>query len=350
MLAPSRLPLLAALAAVLGPAACKDKDKDPAPAPAPPASSQPALSSSAPLPPAPIDAALPTATPPPFDRRSACAKGTCTLAHLVPDEVRPALSDGAPVVLWEQAIGERASLIFPRDEGVELLGVVLDGDLDLTPMDAPKVRAVGGRWTGFRAPGGGVTLGGTGGKAVRLALVVALVEPGVGLGAHLDRRDRPGAPLSWSWKVRQKRIDLVVFADRPDVVWGGGAYHARIGWEASTYRFGDSGGKGGWEVDDRPAAVVDLVRYSANARLAEQVHPHTWESLAVIEGDGTMVRGEERTEVRPGTIVTLAAGTRSAWTPSGKAPFFALQVYAPPGPERRFKSLPGEGSVPPSPG
>ena len=91
---------------------------------------------------------------------------------MVPDEVRPALSDGAPLVIWEEAIGERASVVFPRDAEVEVMGVVLDGALDLTPMEAPTARAVGGRWAGFRAPGGGITLGGTGGKAARVALCV----------------------------------------------------------------------------------------------------------------------------------------------------------------------------------
>jgi mannose-6-phosphate isomerase-like protein (cupin superfamily) len=370
-----RAALFAAIGAMLGTPGCKD--------PSPPADEGgavplPTASSAAPAPsasiaappPQPIDAALPAFTgggPRALDRRAECAKASCTLLHMVPDEVRPALSDGAPLVIWEEAIGERASVVFPRDEGVELLGVVLEGSVDLTPMDAPRARTVGGRWAGFRAPGGGVTLGGTGGKAARVALVIAVVEPGVGLGAHLDRRDRlvtaggapapPGAPPSWSWKVRRKRVDTFSFAERPDVAWGGGAYHARIGWEASKYRFGVAGGKT-WEVDDKPAAVIDLLRFSADAGIAEHAHENAWESLALLEGEGAWIRKgtageaseeasgeasrEHRVEARAGTIVTFPPNVRHAWRPSGQAPLLAIQVFAPPGPEQRFKKLTGK--------
>lgn len=250
------------------------------------------------------------------------------LAHVVPDEVRPALSDGAPAVLWEQALAPRSSVAFPRDERVEVLGVVLDGSVDLTAMEtAPKATSVGGRWSGFRAPGGGVTINGAGGKAARVALVVAVIEPGQSLGAHLEQRDRPGAPPSWNWQARPKRIETFSFAARPDLAWAGGAYHARIG----------------FEPDDKPAAILDLLRFSASAGVAEHDHAREWEILAVLEGDGALVHkpasGEARVEAKAGTIVTIPAGVRHAWQPSGKAPLLALQVYAPPGPEQRFKKL-----------
>lgn len=250
------------------------------------------------------------------------------LAHVVPDEVRPALSDGAPAVIWEQSIAERSSVAFPRDEMVEVMGVVLDGSVELTAMEsAPKATSVGARWSGFRAPGGGVTINGSGGKAARVALVVAATEAGKSLSAHLEQRDRPGAPRSWSWKTRRKRIETFSFADRPDLAWAGGAYHARIGFGA----------------DDKPAAVIDVLRFSASAGVAEHDHASEWEILAVLEGDGALVQkraaGETRAEVKAGSIVTIPAGVRHAWQPSGKAPLFALQVYASPGPEQRFKKL-----------
>jgi mannose-6-phosphate isomerase-like protein (cupin superfamily) len=263
-----------------------------------------------------------------LDRRAECAKRICTLAHLVPDEVRPTLSDGAPVVIWEQAIAERASVVFPRDEGVEVMGVVLDGSLDLRPMEAPTAKAVGGRWAAFRAPGGGVTLGGAAGKALRVALVVAVAERGTALGAHLDQRDRPRAPTAWRWKVRKKPVATFSFTDREDLAWGEGAYHARIGWEG----------------EGEPAAVIDLLRFSADGAVAEHAHEQAWESLAVLEGDGVLVEkgGDARVEVRPGTVATIPMGVKHAWNPSGKAPLVAIQVFAPPGPEQRFKKLAGK--------
>ena len=341
---------IALLAVALGASGCHTPSPSPsastsASAPAPPSASAPAAP-----PPAPVDAALPGAPPHPLDRRAECVRETCTLAHIVPDEVRPALSDGSPVVVWEQALAERASVAIPRDEGVEVMGVVLDGSLNLTPMEeAPKARTVGGRFTAFRAPGGGVTLTGTGGKAARAALVVAVAGGAGGLGAHLDQRDRPGAPPGWSWNVRHKRIDTLAFAEVAPLSWGGGAYHARIGWEASHYRWGEGGASGPktWEVDDHPAAVVDLLVFSRNAGVAEHAHDHAWEVLAVLEGDGVLARrpagAEERVEVHPGSVVTIPAGVRHSWQPSGRAPLVAIQVYAPPGPEQRFKKLAGKG-------
>jgi len=315
---------------------CKDP---PPPPPAPSASAPkppPPPPAAPPRPPASIGGALPDAAPPALDRRAECSKEGTTLAHLVPDEVRPALSDGAPAVIWEQIIGERASVIFPRDEVVEVLGVVLDGSVDLTAMEeAPKATPVGGRWAAFRAPGGGVTLNGAGGKAARLALVVATAEAGKSLGAHLDQRDRPGAPPGWSWKARPRHIETAAFADRPDLAWGGGAYHARIGWEG----------------DAPAAAVVDLLRFSADAGVAEHDHPRAWEILAVLEGDGALVRRppgvEQRAPVKAGTILTIPAGVKHAFQPSGKTPFLAIQVYTPPGPERRFEKLAAAPAPPP---
>src|SRR5262249_20862281 len=156
---------------------------------------------------------------------------------------------------------------------------------------------------------------------------VAVVEQGQSLAAHVDRRDKPGAP--GAWKVRKKRIDTVSFADLPDLAWGGGAFHARIGWEASRYRLGGGGGSTGAEVDDQPAAVLDLVKFSADGAIAEHAHDHEWESIALFEGEGTLVEkaptGEVRIEAHPGTLMTIPAGVRHAWKPSGKAPLVAIQ-------------------------
>lgn len=325
-----RLTALLSLAApLLG--ACKDPPAPPAPPSASPAvaSGTPAITASAVVrPPAPISGALPDAAPSPLDRRAECAKEACAFGHVVPDEVRPALSDGAPAVIWEQVIAERASVVFPRDEVVEVMGVVLDGSVDLTAMEeAPKHSPVGGRWAAFRAPGGGVTLNGQGGRAARVALVVVTTEPGKALGAHLAQRDRPGAPPSWNWKARPSRIEITSFADRPDLAWGGGALHARIA----------------WETEPRPAAALSLLRFSPDAGVATHVHASEWEIIAAFEGDGVLVKtlstGEERLPVKQGAIVNVPSGRPHAFQPSGKAPFFALQVYAPPGPEQRFKKL-----------
>ena len=157
MLANERLLIPAALFFALGPPACRgsapppdggdaapsashahvtEAPSAPASAPAHPLASGSAAPSAGPA--TPIAGALPTSAPHGLDRRAECVKEGCTLPHLVPDEVRPALSDGAPMVVWEQVIGERSTLVFPRDEVVELEGVVLEGSVDAHAHGGPE--------------------------------------------------------------------------------------------------------------------------------------------------------------------------------------------------------------------
>ncbi len=314
-------------------ASCK---ADPAPSPPLPSAASigtvaATVSSGAPLP-SPADAALPAEAPPTLALRASCPHDVCPLGHLVPDEVRPALSDAAPVVVWEQDLGERASVSFPRDELVELSGVVLDGALDVTPIESPNARTVGERWSAFRAPGGGVTLTSPGGRPLRVALVVATVDA-TGLGAHLAQRDRPGAPPSWVWSARKKPLETASFSSAPVLSWGGGAYHARLAWEGTG--------------DDRPAAALDLVIFGKDAPIAEHAHEKEWEALAILGGEGTLVKRkslqvEEPAAVKPGAYVSIPKAMRHSYQPGGTARLTAIQVYAPAGPEQRFKKLAGK--------
>ena len=64
------------------------------------------------------------------------------------------------------------------------------------------------------------------------------------------------------------------------------------------------------------------------------------------KGEGELLQkaaaGDERAHVRAGIVTCIPGGVRHAWKPSGKAPFLAIQVYALPGPEQRFKKLAGK--------
>ncbi len=97
--------------------------------------------------------------------------------------------------------------------------------------------------------------------------------------------------------------------------------------------------------------MIDVLRFSADAGIAEHAHENAWESVAVLEGEGAWIRkgeaageasGERRVEARAGTLVTFPTNARHAWRPSGKAPLLAIQVYAPPGPEQRYQKLAGK--------
>ena len=49
--------------------------------------------------------------------------------------------------------------------------------------------------------------------------------------------------------------------------------------------------------------------------------------------------GEELVAIRAGALASVPPGMPHGWKPAGKAPLLAIQVYAPPGPEQRFKKL-----------
>src|SRR5262249_17454848 len=139
------------------------------------------------------------------------------------------------------------------------------------------------------------------------------------------------------------------FNERADLAWGNGAYHARIGWEPSKYRFGTANGKGPkqWDVDDKPALVMSILRFSKDAPVAEHIHPNERECLAILEGAGQRVLKPEGGEqkdvtVEPGLLACIPAAMVHAWKPAGTTPFLAVQAYAPPGPEQRFKKLSGK--------
>ena len=108
--------------------------------------------------------------------------------------------------------------------------------------------------------------------------------------------------------------------------------------------------------------VVNLLRFSRDAAVFEHVHEKERECLAIFEGDGELSlklppgtgtasdgsagHSPMGVPVQPGTVVCIPSGMKHAWKPSGKAPLFAIQVYAPPGPEQRFKLLAGKGKAP----
>jgi mannose-6-phosphate isomerase-like protein (cupin superfamily) len=299
-------------------------------APAAPTASAPAAA-----PPSPIDGALPSEAPPALAERSSCDKGTCALARLAPPEVEKHLDGAATAIVWDQTIADKAQIRLPADEGVEIAGVVLDGVVELHPDDkATPKETLAVRWMGFRAPGAGLSIASTGGKPARVLLALA-TRPGEGpLAAHLARLDKDAKKLAW--KARPKGFGAIDFEKAADLAWGGGAYHARIGWEASG-------------ADDHPALVIDTLRFSKDAAVAEHAHDKERECLAVLEGAGELItkpRGPDGPAspiaLVPGAVACVDAGVRHAYRPAGTMPLLAIQVYTPPGPEQRFKKLAGK--------
>jgi mannose-6-phosphate isomerase-like protein (cupin superfamily) len=86
---------------------------------------------------------------------------------------------------------------------------------------------------------------------------------------------------------------------------------------------------------------------SKSAAVPQNVHEREWEILAILSGDGTLVRTvggrEDDTPIAPGTFASIAPGVPHAYRPAGKSPLVAVQLFSPPGPEQRFKKLASSG-------
>lgn len=86
-------------------------------------------------------------------------------------------------------------------------------------------------------------------------------------------------------------------------------------------------------------AGLALLEGDASMRVASHVHDEADEILYVEEGEGLMTVGDERVAVHPGSVLYIPHGLAHAFEPSGTSPFVAVQLYAPSGPEQRFRGL-----------
>lgn len=298
--------------------------------PGPPPPAAPVAATPAPPKPTahPIDGKLAEAAAteaPLLSRKSSCAKGTCKLAHLVPDDVKPAKEDKSPGLVWEEVIGKGATLVVPRDTDVDLLGVVVRGEVTVAgdgEKGAPKPLGV---WHAFRAPGAGLSLKAPSAEA-RVVLVAA--TSGEPIAAAVEKLGAKGGNVGW--KTRPSPLATVDLAAKEDLAWGGGAYHARLGFEG----------------DGSPRASLGVLFLSKDAPVAEHAHDAQWEHLAMLDGAGQLVLEEagkaSPLEVKDGTVASVPPGTKHAWKPAGTDLFLGIQVYTPPGPEQRFKTLAGK--------
>jgi mannose-6-phosphate isomerase-like protein (cupin superfamily) len=291
-----------------------------APAPSTSASAAPSIA-----PPVAIEGTLPSdARAARFDRSIECTTTPrCAHPDLLPPGDRP--EESAPAFFWEERFAKGKGLAFPRVAEVDLLGVVLDGEVTLQGDEEPAKSARKlAPWSAFRAPGAGITLGGGG----RLVLLAATRDGGP-LAKLVSDLGRNGA--AHAWKTRARAIDVIDLAAAPSLDWGGGAYHARLGFEA---------GEGA-------AASLGVLIASKDAPVKEHVHEHEWELMAVLDGEGDLIErplsGERRTHVEGPRFLAVPPDEPHGWAPTGARPLIAIQAYAPPGPEQRFKKLAGVG-------
>ncbi len=140
----------------------------------------------------------------------------------------------------------------------------------------------------------------------------------------------PGPRRIMAPQPQAQPIQLVMLSSLQVFSWGAGSFRARIAFEGP----GSS------------RASLGVLVGAARAGVAAHVHEHSYELLTPVIADG-MLRipstGDEslgtQSVVRPGDSQVIAAGVSHAWVPAGTVPLIAVQAYAPPGPEQRYRSF-----------
>jgi mannose-6-phosphate isomerase-like protein (cupin superfamily) len=298
---------------------------DPGTATAAGSSSSPSGSSTPPdasPPPEPMASALPIdlgKIVAPFSRRAVAPPKVSTIARgaiPVPEGLASQIDLTTPFFVWEQVLPPGVVLTFPKHVGLDLYVVLFDGEVSIKAGDIDGKQKRLWRWNAARVPGLGAMIECK--EPTRAILVLAANTPGGTLG----QAAASGQKVDWT--KRPAPVTSVELDRQPDLAWGGGAYHARLGFEDGS-------------------ASLGTLSASKNAAVPQNVHDHEWEILAVLSGEGTLARtvgGQENdTPIAPGTFVSIAPGVPHAYRPAGTSPLLAVQLFLPPGPEQRFKGF-----------
>jgi mannose-6-phosphate isomerase-like protein (cupin superfamily) len=246
------------------------------------------------------------------DKGGVVARGAVPVPEGLASQIDPA----APFFAWEQVLSPRVVLTFPKHAGLDLYVVLFDGEVSIKADDIAGKQKRLWRWNGARVPGLGAMIECK--EPTRAILVLVSNKPGGTLGQAAAAAQKAG------WTQRPAPVTSVEFDKQPDLAWGGGAYHARLGFEDGS-------------------ASLGTLMASKSAPVRQNVHEHEWEVLAILSGDGTLVRTvdgrEDNTPIAPGTFASIAPGVPHAYRPAGTSPLVAVQLFLPPGPEQRFKKL-----------
>jgi mannose-6-phosphate isomerase-like protein (cupin superfamily) len=273
-----------------------------------------------------IDSALPeTKDAKPYARRYECGAKGCNLGKLVPDTMTAQLEKDAPVFMFEVVMPPKVSMLIPRHAGVDLYGLLLDGEVSVLADDIKEKQKRAWKHNGFRAPGSGVNIYSKEPTRMILAFVVAGTS-----GTLAEQIDKFGKDKSITWGKRSSPVTSFELSAKQPVSWGGGAYHARLAYEA--------GGEG------NPPASMTFLQMSKNAPVVEHTHDKEWEFLAIVDGEGELnKKSGGKTAINGSTFASINPGNAHSFKPAGTKPMVAIQMYWPPGPEQRFKKL-AEGS------
>ncbi len=115
-----------------------------------------------------------------------------------------------------------------------------------------------------------------------------------------------------------------------------------VGPEAAERRWAPSGKAMAALYVKGQNAYVGRLEMAADAAVPEHRDP-TEEYIYVIEGSGVITIDDVATPVGPGAVIYMPAGAKVSYA-NGPAPMVAVQVFAGPGPEEKFRQW---GEAPP---
>jgi quercetin dioxygenase-like cupin family protein len=111
---------------------------------------------------------------------------------------------------------------------------------------------------------------------------------------------------------------------------------ARVVAAASAKRYPRTGGATTLLIEQGPASL-GVLEADAGAVVPPHVHAKETEVLYLLAGGGTMTIAGVAIAVEPTAVIQIPAGVEHSFTAT--AATRALQLYSPPGPEQRFKSM-----------
>jgi mannose-6-phosphate isomerase-like protein (cupin superfamily) len=119
----------------------------------------------------------------------------------------------------------------------------------------------------------------------------------------------------------ERAVRVVRAGASPDIVWANGAMRARF------------------QVEPPLSHRVYAGRLEGTAKVAPHAHQGSWEIVATREAAGTFVLAGVEQRLTAGSVVVVPPGVTHAFTPDPGSRLQAVQLYVPPGPEQRFRTL-----------
>ena len=171
-------------------------------------------------------------------------------------------------------------LTFPKHAGLDLYVVLFDGEVSIKADDIAGKQKRLWRWNAARVPGLGAMVESK--EPTRAIFVLVANAPGGTLGQAAAAAPKAG------WARRPAPVTSVELDKQPDLAWGGGAYHARLGFEDGSASLGVAHGFFGIEPDlDLDMMRPNQTLVELTARLLPAVHDAiAREQPAIVLGQG----------------------------------------------------------------